>query len=91
MGESVRTHFVLPGELLRRFDECVPPRKRSEVVAELMAEYVRREKARDIMKWAGFVKAEDHPEWETPEDIYAWVRQLRGEYRDPPPAEHQAK
>jgi hypothetical protein len=83
MGDTVRTHFVLPRELLARFDAHVPSRKRSEVVAELMAEYVRRERATEIMKWAGFVKAEDHPEWETAEDIDRWVRALRDEYKNP--------
>ena len=72
---------MLPKELLEDFDRLVGERKRSETVAGLMAEWVRQEKRREVFqRLAGFVKAEDHPEWETPEDVYRWVRQLRGEY-----------
>ena len=81
MSESVRTHFVLPKALLEDFDRFVGHRQRSERVAELMAEWVRRERAKEVVsRLAGFMKDEDYPEFATPEDVYRWVRQLRGEY-----------
>ena len=91
METTVRTHFVLPASLVADFDRLLgAPRKRSETVAALMEDWVRREKAKAVIeKWAGFVKPEDHPEWQTDEDVYRWVRQLRGEYhvRDVPVGE----
>ena len=85
MDTTVRTHFVLPASLLEEFDRLVGARrKRSETVAALMEEWVRREKAKDVFtRLAGFVKAENHPEWATDQDVYSWVRQLRGEYTVP--------
>ena len=44
MKATVRTHFVLPASLLADFDRLVgAPRKRSEAVARLMEEWVRRQ------------------------------------------------
>jgi metal-responsive CopG/Arc/MetJ family transcriptional regulator len=83
MGDRVRTHFVIDRDLLAEFDRLVPARKRSETVNEIVREWVRRERAKEILNWAGFVKAEDHPEWATREDVSRWVRELRGEWRDP--------
>lgn len=81
MSESVRTHFVLPRELLEEFDRFVEPRQRSERIAELMAEWVRRERAKEVFgRLAGFMKDEDYPEFATGEDIDRWVSELRGEY-----------
>jgi hypothetical protein len=83
---NVRTHVMLPRELLADFDRLVGDRKRSEAVAELIAEWVKHEKRKEVFtRLAGFVKDEDHPEWKTPEDEYNWVRQLRGEYHVPGP------
>lgn len=83
MKATVRTHFVLPASLLADFDRLVgAPRKRSEAVARLMEEWVRREKAKEVFtRLAGFVKPEDHPEWQTDEDFQKWRRSLwvRGE------------
>ena len=85
MTAKVRTHFMLPKELLDDFDSLLgEPGKRSETVAKLIEEWVRRERAIDVFtRLAGFVKAEDHPEWQTSEDVAAWVRNLRREYRTP--------
>jgi hypothetical protein len=71
---------VIPADLLEEFDRRVPRRKRSETVATLIAEWVRRQRAKEILDWAGFVRDEDHPEWQTDEDVYRWVRQLRSEW-----------
>ena len=93
MSETVRTHFVLPKELLERFDQYVEPGKRSEKVAELMDEWARREKLKELIpRLAGFMKAEDYPEFATGEDIDNWVREFRRTgYRPPfpdvPPAD----
>jgi hypothetical protein len=83
MGDRVRTHFVIDRDLLAEFDRLVPARKRSETVNEILREWVRSERAKEILNWAGFVKAEDHPEWATDEDVYRWVRDLRSRERNP--------
>jgi hypothetical protein len=80
MGERVRTHFVLPKETLEEFDRRVPVRKRSDTLAEVMDEWLRRERAKELIGLAGFIKDEDHPEWQSDEDVHRWVRNLRDEY-----------
>ena len=84
MSETVRTHFVLPKDLLERFDRYVEPGKRSEKVAELMDEWARREKLKELIpRLSGFMKDEDYPEFATGEHIDNWVRELRSEYHVP--------
>ncbi len=80
MSDRVRTHFVLPKETLDEFDRRVPARKRSETLAEVMEEWLRRERAKEVVELAGFIKDEDHPEWRTDADVHEWVRKLRNEY-----------
>jgi metal-responsive CopG/Arc/MetJ family transcriptional regulator len=81
MAETmVRTHVVLPKELLEAVDELVGPRKRSAFIAEAVEALVARERLGKALEEAtGFLAAEDYPEWETPEKISAWVRELRRE------------
>lgn len=84
MGDRVRTHFVLPKQTLEEFDRRVPARKRSDTLAEVMDEWLRRERAKELIRLAGFIKDEDHPEWQTDVGVHRWVRGLREEYRTPP-------
>ncbi len=78
MSTLIRTHVMLPKEMVEALDRLVGPRKRSETVAGLVDEWLRREHAKEVFtRLSGFVKAEDHPEWATREDIYNWVREQR--------------
>ncbi len=78
MSSLVRTHIALPRELLDELDARVGPRKRSEAIAEIVEEYLRRQRvAEAIREFAGSISAEDHPEWATDEDVANWVHSLR--------------
>ncbi len=78
MSSLVRTHIALPRELLDELDARVGPRKRSEVIAEIVEEYLRRQRlAEAIQQFAGSISAEDHPEWATEEDVANWVHNMR--------------
>ena len=83
MPEMVRTHMILPREVVEEFDRHCGGRKRSEQVAQLMADWSRREKMKEVVeRFAGSLKEEDHPEWATREDVYHWVRAQRDQWPD---------
>ena len=76
--EMVRTHVVFPKELVEAVDRLVGPRKRSAFLVQAVEEKVGRERlGRALASTAGFLAEETHPEWETPEQVSAWVRDLR--------------
>jgi predicted transcriptional regulator len=76
--ETVRTHIVLPKELINAVDRLVGRRKRSTFFAQAVAEKLERERlGRALAATAGFLERDAHPEWQTPEDVSAWVRDLR--------------
>lgn len=75
---DVRTHIVLPAQLLKDVDELVGRRKRSQFFAQLAAREVRRLRLVAAAEAAaGSLAAYDVPEWATPEQAYAWVREQR--------------
>lgn len=77
-SETVRAHVVLPKELLEAVDDLVGRRKRSAFFVEAVEEKLNRERlGRALKETAGFLRREDYPEWETPEKVSAWVRELR--------------
>ena len=78
--EDMRTHVVMPRELVDAVDALVGQRRRSQFVTEAVQQRVaqlRREKA--LRETAGILKPEDHPEWATPELVSAWVRASRAQ------------
>jgi metal-responsive CopG/Arc/MetJ family transcriptional regulator len=76
----MRTHVVLRDDLVDELDKLVGKRGRSAFINDALEERLRREKLGRAMKAAaGIAKAEDYPEWETPEKVAAWVRKLRRE------------
>ena len=76
--ETVRKHFILPKDLADEFEREAGARNQSETVAALIAEYLkRRDDASFFMAHAGFLPAEEHPEWATPADVNKWVRDQR--------------
>lgn len=76
----MRTHVILPDELVGEIDELVGKRKRSEFIKDAVEERVRRElllQAYDDV--VGSLKDSRISEWATPESSAAWVREQRRE------------
>jgi Arc/MetJ-type ribon-helix-helix transcriptional regulator len=74
----VRTHVLLPEDLVREIDALVGPRGRSAFLVETAREAVRRKKLLDFLSsdepaW----KDDDHPE--LAEGAAKWVRTLRAD------------
>jgi metal-responsive CopG/Arc/MetJ family transcriptional regulator len=75
----MRTHVILPVELVAEVDRLVGARRRSRFVEEAIRGQLRREKmATALRESAGSLKG-DYPEWETPEKVSAWVAERRRE------------
>jgi hypothetical protein len=85
MADTVRLHVTVPREIAVAFARLVGERNQSSEIAALMKAKLEREQlARFFEEKAGFVSAEDHPEWATTEDVNEWVRRLRAEEWFPP-------
>jgi hypothetical protein len=74
----VRTHVILPEDLVREIDELVGPRGRSAFIVETARDAVRRKRLLGFLTdkepaW----RDEDHPE--LAEGSAKWVRKLRNE------------
>jgi metal-responsive CopG/Arc/MetJ family transcriptional regulator len=79
-GKTIRTHVILPEELVEAVDELVGHRKRSAYIAEAIEAKVAHDRLGKALKEAaGALANADYPEWETPEKTSAWVRELRRE------------
>jgi metal-responsive CopG/Arc/MetJ family transcriptional regulator len=79
-GKTIRTHVILPEELVEAVDELVGHRKRSAYIAEAVEARVAHDRLGKALKEAAGALADaDYPEWETPEKTSAWVRELRRE------------
>jgi Arc/MetJ-type ribon-helix-helix transcriptional regulator len=78
--KTMRTHVVLPKELVEAVDELVGHRKRSAYIAAAIEAQVAHDRFGKVLKESiGILSAEDYPEWGTPEKVSAWVRELRNE------------
>jgi metal-responsive CopG/Arc/MetJ family transcriptional regulator len=76
--ETVRTHVVLPPELVEEVDRRVGPRRRSQFFADAAVEKLARLKlAEAAQKAAGSLANVATPGWETPESTANWVRSSR--------------
>jgi len=74
----MRTHVVLPDELVEGVDALVGERGRSRFIAEATAEKLRKERLmKAIREGAGILDPKKYPHWSTPEKIDRWVRELR--------------
>lgn len=74
----MRTHVILPDELVEGVDDLVGSRKRSRFVEEAVREKLERERlGRALKRAAGIIRVEDHPEWTTSEQVSEWVRKSR--------------
>lgn len=74
-----RAHVVLPQEMVERVDLLVGPRGRSRFIAEAVEQELRRrDRVEALAEFAGSLRDDAVPEWETAESTYQWVRQQRG-------------
>jgi predicted DNA-binding protein len=77
---GVLVHLRLPEELVKRLDQERKGRSRSEVVAEALEAYLKRERLLSfVVEVAGSVGSEEAPHWATTEDVLDYVRTLREE------------
>lgn len=75
---TIRTHILIPEDLVREIDALVGPRGRSAFIVETARNEVRRKKLLDFLSsnepaW----KDENHPE--LADGAAKWVRKLRAE------------
>lgn len=78
MSALVRTHVVMPKDLVEQIDELVGPRRRSEFLVELAEKELRRRRLlRSFQQVAGSLADVEIPGWETSESAAEWVRNLR--------------
>ena len=76
----MRTHVVLPEELVKAVDALAGKGKRSRFVEEAVRDKLKKERLLAALKdSAGTLSGEDHSHWETPEQVASWVRELRRE------------
>lgn len=74
----MRTHVVLPEELVRAIDDLLGKGKRSRFIEEAVRERLRIEATVSALEeTAGVLSVEAHPEWATREGVAAWVRESR--------------
>jgi hypothetical protein len=79
-ADTVRTHVVLPREIIRTIDDLVGRRARSRFLTEAAAEKLRRLRQQEALrKMAGALRHVDIPGWETPEAASEWVAKGRAE------------
>ncbi len=76
----MRTHVILPEDLVRSVDALAGKGKRSQFIEEAIREKVRIDTLRAALEaTAGAFSAKDHPHWDTPEKVASWVRESRRE------------
>ena len=74
----MRTHIILPDELVEALDRLVGKRRRSAFITEALRERLGREQLlRALNESAGILKEEQYPHWATPVKVARWVRDIR--------------
>ena len=74
----MRTHVILPEDLVKAVDNEAGKGKRSQFIEEAIREKLRKDTLLSALRrTAGTISAKDHPEWDTREDVASWVRNLR--------------
>lgn len=81
MFEAImRTHIVVPGELIEEVDRVAGKRKRSRFVEEAIREKLSRQTLSDALATsAGILFPNDYPQWDTPEKVSDWIKAGRQE------------
>ena len=78
MDGMVRTHVLLPRDLVAELDRRIGQRRRSRFIEEAVQEKLARERQREALTEAvGVLNPEDYPYWSTPEQTSEWVHALR--------------
>jgi hypothetical protein len=76
--ETIRTHVVFPKELVEAVDRLVGPRRRSAFLVQAVEVKFGGERLGKVLATtAGYLNEGSHPEWETPQQVSAWVHELR--------------
>src|SRR4051812_30148801 len=76
----MRTHIVVPEELIEEVDRVAGKRRRSRFVEEAIREKLSRQSQGDALAaTAGVLSPSEYPEWKTPEKVSAWVKAGRQE------------
>lgn len=75
----MRTHVVLPADLVKEVDRVVGARRRSRFVEEAIRSHLRREQLGAALRETAGSLTGDYPEWETPEKVSEWVARSRRE------------
>ena len=74
----MRTHVILPEDLVKAVDREAGKGKRSRFIEEAIREKLRIDALHAALEaTAGALSAKDHPHWDTPEKVAAWVRESR--------------
>ena len=74
----MRTHIILPEDLVKAVDKEAGKGKRSQFIEEAIREKLRIDALHAALEaTAGALSAKDHPHWDTPEKVAAWVRESR--------------
>lgn len=78
LNEAVRTHIVVPRDVVAAVDRVAGRRRRSEFITEAVREKLTRELQKAALAaTAGALAGAEYPEWETPEKTSAWVHDRR--------------
>ena len=79
-NEVMRTHIVVPEDLIQEVDRVAGKRRRSRFVEEAIREKLsRRNLGAALAATAGALDPSEYPEWDSPEGISAWVKTGREE------------
>ena len=77
-SNTIRTHIVIPRQLVEEVDQAIGRRSRSKFFAEAVAEKLARMRRSQLAREAGGSLAHvDIPGWETSEAAVKWVRASR--------------
>jgi hypothetical protein len=78
LRETVRTHVVIPRDLVASVDEVAGKRARSRFIADAVAEKLARVRRQTVLRdAAGALADRDIPGWESSAAASDWVRQSR--------------
>lgn len=78
IGEAIRTHVLIPRDLVEAVDRVAGKRRRSEFVTEALREKLARELQKEALAaTAGVLADADYPDWSTPEKTSRWVHDQR--------------
>jgi metal-responsive CopG/Arc/MetJ family transcriptional regulator len=76
--DMIRTHVLLPKDVVEEIDRSVGERQRSAFLTEAAREKLERQRRlQTLERFAGWLKDVDIPGWETPEAAAEWVHRQR--------------